>query len=186
MTRIVQGNSNVDGVNHSFPFPLFFFFNAQFLFQCFWWLNDSMLTLATVKKKQTKVEIFLFCFYIYIHIYIYIYLGMRTVSYLGMNGIYLCFGIYWSGTAWCEEVSERQNEIKTDRMLGLEIPAEWAWFFCAKTRSQGDQLLVCYSANCLRMGRGLLCEGGGGGGCSLSFFGEDDDNFYKKKIFSKT
>lgn len=65
-----------------------FLFQCSIPFQCFWWLNDSMLMLATVKKKKKRLRFF----------YIYIYLEMRVVSYSEWMED-LCVGIYRSRTA---------------------------------------------------------------------------------------
>lgn len=110
--------------NHSFSSHCFLF-KCSFPIQCFWWLNDSMLMLATVKKVSICV-----C------------MNTRVMSYSGwMDVKILVFTrarFTWRGIFGCQDEIEK---------FGLEIPAEWAWFW-----SQGDQILVCYSANCLCMG----------------------------------
>lgn len=150
-----------------------FFFNAQFLFNAF---GGLMIQCWRWLQWKKKVEIFK-------NIYIYIYLGMRLVSYSEWME-YLCNGIYLSRMALWGEIFERQNEIKTDvQNVGLEIPAEWAWFLC-KTLSQGDQNSCVLFCQLSMYGKGYCMWA-----YSLPFLERIIIkwlNFYKKKIFSKT
>lgn len=97
-----------------------FLFQCSIPFQCFWWLNDSMLMLATVKKKKKGWD-----FFIYIYIWrwgLWVIQNEWKISVLVFTG---------AGRLYGGDMFECQNEIKTElQNVGLEIPAEWAWFLC--------------------------------------------------------
>lgn len=116
-------------MNHSFSLHCFLF-KCSIPFQCFWWLNDSMLMLATVKKKKKG------CDFIYIWTWgLWVIQDEWTVAVLVFT---------WAGWLYVE-IFECQNEIKTEpQNVGLEIPAEWAWF-CAnpKPRWSNSCVLFC-------------------------------------------
>lgn len=126
-------------MNHSFSLHCFLF-KCSIPFQCFWWLNDSMLMLATVKKKKVAI--------------LYIF-GHEGCELFRMNGL----SLYWyldeqDGFMW-RYLNARMKLRLSRRMLDLKYQQSEPDF--VRTLSQGDQILVCYSANCLCMGRVTVC-----------------------------
>jgi len=103
-----------------------------------------------------------------------------------MNGISLHWYL-WGPVGWLYEeryLNARMKLRLTRRMLDLKYQQselDLLFFGCNPPLppSQGDQIIVCYSANCLCIGRFTVC-----GEYSLSFFGENShqmDTFLRKK-----
>lgn len=145
-----------------------FFINAQFLFNAFGGLMIQCWRWLQWKKKKGWD-------------FLYIYLGMRVVSYSEWME-YLCVGICWSRMALCGEIFECQSEIKTDlQNVGLEIPAEWAWFLC-KPQAKVIKFL-CVILPTVYVWGGLLYVG-----IFSLIFGENNHQmvkFLQKKYFQK-
>lgn len=103
-----------------FPFPLIFFFNAQFLFNAFGGLMIQCWCWLQWKKKKKGWD-----FFIYIYIWrwgLWVIQNEWKISVLVFTG---------AGRLYGGDMFECQNEIKTElQNVGLEIPAEWAWFLC--------------------------------------------------------
>lgn len=126
-------------MNHSFPFHCFIFFQCSIPFQRFWWLNDSMLTLATVKKTRFRF-------------FFYIYTWVKGCELFRMNGMSLYWYLLWLDSVRLK-ILESQNGFRTEcRMLDLKYQQS-ELDFCAKSLAKVIPILVCYSANCPCMGR---------------------------------
>lgn len=166
--------------NHSFSSHCFLF-KCSFPIQCFWWLNDSMLMLATVKKVSICVWVYI---YIYIKIYTYIYIYMYIYIHIWTQGLWVIQD-EWTLKYWYLQ--------EHDLLGGGSLDARMKWRSLDLKYQQNEPDFVQSPKPRWSNSHVLLCQlSMYGNYCmweySLIFFGENGHQIiqFLQKIFWKT